>query len=334
MAVEIVWRRLELPCNLTNSEQIIALFCNLWFKYPNYFNQVSGGETLITLRSAICGFALLAIFLSASVPAASSEKEPTTEASPSPNGLSGAGSAQPPAPPANQSFTDPYSGIEFVFVKGGEFEMGDVFGDGHSDELPVHKVLIKDFYIGKFEVTQTQWEKVMGFNPSEFKGENLPVDSVSWLDAREFIAKLNENSKSGPRVRLPSEAEWEYAARSGGKKEKWAGTTDKNMLFAFGWMNLNSEGKTQPVGFRMPNGLGLHDMSGNVLEWCRDWYLRSSYSMEKKDDSEPPYPDIDRVTRGGACAHPAEELRTSFRSSFPPDYLSRYIGLRLAADMR
>lgn len=285
-------------------------------------------DALIRLKAFSLKIALLMFPLIFSLSSSAAEEksagpsQPATAASQSVSGSS----------PGPQNFIEASSGIEFIFIKGGQFEMGDVFGDGHSDEKPVHSVTVKDFYIGKLEVTQAQWEKVMGFNPSESKGENLPVDSVSWLDAHEFVEKLNEISSSGYKFRLPSEAEWEYAARSGGKKEKWSGTSDQNLLMAYSWMNTPGEETTHPVGFRMSNGLGLHDMSGNVREWCEDWYLRSSYSMEKKNDSDPPYPDIDRVTRGGSCADAVEDLRTTFRSSFPPEYRSRYLGLRLAAE--
>jgi formylglycine-generating enzyme required for sulfatase activity len=126
---------------------------------------------------------------------------------------------------AGEAFTDLTTGIQMVFVQGGCYQMGDTFGDGESDEKPVHKVCVHDFYMGKYEVTQGQWKAVMGNNPSNFSncGDNCPVEQVSWADVQQFIQRLN--SRSGKNYRLPTEAEWEYAARSGGKSEKWSGTS-------------------------------------------------------------------------------------------------------------
>jgi len=131
-------------------------------------------------------------------------------------------------------FKDPLTGMEFVGVKGGCYAMGDTFGDGNSDEKPVHRVCLSDFYVGKYEVTQGQREKVMGNNPSSFKGgDNYPVENVSWYDVQEFISRLNR--KTSMKYRLPTEAEWEYAARSGGKQEKWAGTSRESDIDDFAW---------------------------------------------------------------------------------------------------
>ena len=131
-----------------------------------------------------------------------------------------------------KSYTDPTTGMEFVFVKGGCYQMGDTFGDGYSDEKPVHEVCVDDFYIGKYEVTQAQWEKVMGNNPSYFKNcDNCPVEQVSWNDIQEFINRLNSKA-GGNKYRLPTEAEWEYAARSGEKREKYSGGDDCDSV---GW---------------------------------------------------------------------------------------------------
>ncbi len=136
--------------------------------------------------------------------------------------------------------------IETVFVKGGCYQMGNTFDEGKPDEKPVHQVCVNDFYIGKYLVTQTQWTAVMSNNPSAFTGDRRPVDSVSWDDAQAFIAKLN--SMTGKRYRLPTDAEWEYAARSGGKQEKWAGTNDPNQLGEYAWYFDNSEKKRMRLG--------------------------------------------------------------------------------------
>jgi len=148
--------------------------------------------------------------------------------------------------------------------------MGDTFGDGKKDEKPSHKVCVNDFYLGIYEVTQGQWEKVMGNNPSSFKkGNNYPVERVSWEDVQQFIHRLN--SQTGRKYRLPTEAEWEYAARSGGKQEKYAGTNQEGELKEYAWFTANSDFQTHPVGQKRPNGLGIYDMIGNVSEWCADW---------------------------------------------------------------
>ncbi len=161
--------------------------------------------------------------------------------------------------------------MEFVLVKGGCFEMGDTFGDGADDEKPTYEACLKDFYLGKYEITQGQWKRVMGANPSNFKeSDDHPVETVSWNEAQEFIRRLNQ--MSGKNFRLPTEGEWEYAARSGGKREKWAGTSNETELQDYAWFGSNSGSRTHPVGQKRPNGLGLYDMSGNVSDWVGDWY--------------------------------------------------------------
>ena len=174
------------------------------------------------------------------------------------------------APGQPAGLVEPRTGMELIHVAPGSFEMGDLFGDGEPNEVPVRVVAVAGFLIGKFPVTQRQWEAVMGFNPSRSQGPDLPVTNVSWLDAQEFISALSGGSSTP--FRLPTEAEWEYAARSGGKKEKWAGTSQPTEVAAVAWTYANSGARTHPVGSRRPNGLGLFDMSGNVWEWCSDRY--------------------------------------------------------------
>jgi sulfatase modifying factor 1 len=230
-----------------------------------------------------------------------------------------------------KTISDPTTGMQFVFVKGGCYQMGSVEINSRTGKptFPAHQVCLSDFYMGKYEVTQSQWEKVMGNNPSRFKkcGPDCPVESVSWNDAQEFIKKLN--AQSGKHYRLPTEAEWEYAAKSGGKDEKWAGTSDKSTLSKYAWYDKNSSESTHKVGLKKANGLGLYDMSGNVEEWCQDWYSEAYYDDSPKDN--PPGPDNGekRVTRGGAW--PLEDTAAEARSRWEtePDKQSSVFGLRL-----
>ena len=256
-------------------------------------------------------------------------------------------------PGLGKPFKDPYTGMEFVFIKGGCFEMGDTFGDGSVDENPVHEVCVDDFYLGKYEVTQAQWEKVMGNNPSHLKGKNNPVDHVSWNDVQQFIGKLNiasgrefrwgdnifENiAASGREYRLPTEAEWEYAARSGGKKDKFSGTSREGELDQYAWYRNNSGDRTHAVGQKNPNGLGLYDMSGNVWEWCEDEYYENYSKTFPKENPKGPKdlfaergiaaPDY-RVLRGGAWDSYPKRLRAAVRREGDPAIQGYCFGLRV-----
>jgi sulfatase modifying factor 1 len=227
------------------------------------------------------------------------------------------------------TYTDPATGMEFVLVKGGCFEMGDIFGDGYKNEKPVHQVCVDDFFMGKLLVTQKQWRAIMGNDPSFFKscGENCPVEQVSSGDVQDYIRTLNQ--RSGKNFRLPSEAEWEFAARSGGKKEKWAGTSDQAELGAYAWYSANSGSETHPVGLKKPNGLGLFDMTGNVWEWASDWYDEEYYANGPKDNPRGPTHGSLRVGRGGGWRGEPRLARCSGRGSLDPDSRSRNIGFRL-----
>jgi formylglycine-generating enzyme required for sulfatase activity len=217
--------------------------------------------------------------------------------------------------------------IEMVRVPGGCFQMGDTFGDGNSDEKPVHEVCVSDFYIGKYLVTQAQWVTVMGENPSKFTGDRRPVDTVSWDDAQEFIKKLNQ--QSGRSYRLPTEAEWEYAARSGGRKEKWAGTSDPSQLGDYAWYKENSDEKTHVVGTKKPNGLGLYDMSGNLWQWCQDKYGDVYYEESDRNNPQGPLTGSARVVRGGSWYNSAGNVRASYRHGGAPGLRYDYGGFRL-----
>ncbi|MBU1206064.1 MAG: formylglycine-generating enzyme family protein [Proteobacteria bacterium] len=224
---------------------------------------------------------------------------------------------------------DPVTGMEFIFVKGGCFDMGDTFGDGESDEKPVHQVCVNDFFLGVYEVTQTQWERVMGINPSHFKkGGNYPVERVSWNDIQDFIGRLNR--QGGRRYRLPTEAEWEYAARSGGKREKYAGASSGSELNEYAWYNANAGGSSQPVGQKKANGLGLHDMTGNVWEWVADWYGQDYYRNSPKNNPAGPSSGQFRVLRGGSWFNYPWSVRASYRYRSVPSFRNNgYGGFRL-----
>lgn len=219
-----------------------------------------------------------------------------------------------------------------VFVKGGCFQMGDIFGDGEINEVPVHKVCVDDFYMGKYEITQRQWTEIMGSNPSHFAGcDECPVEDVSWENAQEYITRLNQ--KTGRKYRLPTEAEWEYAARSGGKREKFAGTNKATELGGYAWYEENSSSKTNPVGQKKPNGLGLYDMSGNVFEWVQDWYDREYYKNSPVDNPAGPSGGRHRVIRGGSWVNDMEKLRVHARDwNWPAnaDAHLHFTGFRLA----
>ena len=215
-----------------------------------------------------------------------------------------------------------------VHVEGGTFTMGatsEQGSDADNNEYPTHQVTLSSFSIGKYEVTQEEWEAVMGSNPSNFKGAKLPVEQVSWEDCQEFIRKLN--ALTGKRFRLPTEAEWEYAARGGNRSHgyKYAGSDN---LGSMAWFTDNSGNKTHPVGQKSPNELGLYDMSGNVWEWCQDRY--GDYSSSSETNPTGPNSGSYRVLRGGSWISDAWLWRSSCRYYYAPSRRYYYLGLRLA----
>ncbi len=227
------------------------------------------------------------------------------------------------------SWTDPTTGMEFVLVKGGCFQMGDTFETGSWDEKPVHETCLDDFYMGKYEVTQKQWETVMKNNPSNFKkcGADCPVESITWTNVQEYIRMLNAASNSA--YRLPSEAEWEYAARSGGTKETYAGGENADDLAWYGTVNGRT---TFPVGRKAANGLGLYDMSGNVWELVQDWYDGYYYqNSPPKNDPKGPATGSTITARGGSWYDRVYSARTSTRTNFKTSYKANHVGFRLAA---
>ena len=222
------------------------------------------------------------------------------------------------------------NGVSFnmVRVDGGTFTMGatsEQGSDADDDEKPAHQVTLSTYYIGETEVTQALWETVMGDNPSKFKGENLPVEKVSWKDCQKFISQLN--TATGKRFRLPTEAEWEYAARGGSKSRgyKYSGSND---LGSVAWYDYSNSSKTHNVKTKQPNELGLYDMSGNVWEWCQDWY--GSYSSGSKTNPTGPSSGYKRVRRGGSWIYNARYCRSSIRFDSTPSNRSYNLGLRLA----
>ena len=216
--------------------------------------------------------------------------------------------------------------FEMVRVEGGTFRMGATSEqEADSDEKPVHGVTLSSYYIGKTEVTQALWQAVMGSNPSRFEGSDLPVECVSWNDCQEFIQKLNR--LTGRNFRLPTEAEWEFACRGGNNSRgyKYSGS---NNLGSVAWYNDNSGGQTHPVGTKAPNELGIFDMSGNVWEWCSDWY--ANYTSYSQTDPKGPLSGSFRVCRGGCWIDYAGCCRSSNRRSIDPAYRFSDLGLRLA----
>ena len=221
------------------------------------------------------------------------------------------------------------NGIKYnmVWVDGGTFRMGATSEQGSeiSDEKPVHSVTLSGYYIGKTEVTQALWQAVMGSNPSYFEGDDLPVEQVSWDDCQEFIRKLN--SLTGQNFRLPTEAEWEFACRGGNNSRgyKYSGS---NYIDNVAWYDGNSGDKTHPVATKSPNELGIYDMSGNVWEWCADWY--GDYSSGRQTNPKGPYGGSGHVNRGGSWYNFARNCRSSIRIDDYPTYRDDLLGLRLA----
>ena len=227
----------------------------------------------------------------------------------------------------NQNKTYTANGVSFnmVYVEGGTFQMGS--NDGESDERPVHSVTLSDYYIGQTEVTQELWQAVMGSNPSYsgFVGAKNPVNGVTWNDCQEFILKLNR--LTGGSFRLPTEAEWEYAARGGNKSRgyKYSGS---DYLGSVAWYESNCVGKVHPVGSKSANELGLYDMSGNVWEWCSDWY--GSYSSSPETNPTGASSGSERVFRGGSFYYGESYCRSAYRGSNDPTYRPNPYGFRLA----
>ena len=241
-------------------------------------------------------------------------------------------------PPASQDRTFTVSGVTFkmIYVEGGTFTMGatsEQSDDAWEREKPAHTVTLSSYSIGETEVTQALWQAVMGSNPSYFSGNNKPVECVSWNDCQDFISKLN--AITGENFRLPTEAEWEHAARGGNKSKgyKYAGSNTLGNV-AWYWDNIPSQTSgnagysTQNVATKQANELGLYDMSGNVWEWCSDWY--GSYNSSSQTNPTGPASGSSRVFRGGGWDSNAGSCRVSDRNYNAPDYRDADFGFRLA----
>ena len=304
----------------------------------------------LPLMLIVCGMVMLFILSHLPTSRAISVQDPNATLPP-PKKTSSAKDSPPPkksTPPARTSRTTSRSssalprtrtnqaGIEFVLIPPGRFMMGANNTEASdptieaiiNDKKPAHEVAINySFYMGKYEVTQAQWQAVMGNNPSKFKGcGGCPVEQVSWDDAQSFINKLNE-SNDGFRYRLPTEAEWEYACRAGTTGD-YAGN-----LSEMAWYSDNSGGRTHAVGRKRPNAWGLYDMHGNVLEWCQDWY-HETYNGAPADGSAwlSGGDQKDRVMRGGSwIGDDASLLTSAFRDHGAPGIRSQVIGFRLVA---
>jgi len=216
--------------------------------------------------------------------------------------------------------------MKFRLIHHGSFMMG--YENGWDAEKPVHKVTItKPFYIGIYPVTQAEYETIMGTNPSYFKGDDRPVEQVTWYETREFCQKLSE--KEGRTYRLPTEAEWEYACRAGTTtKHYWGDSFDGSC----GWYYDNSGWQTHPVGQKLPNAWGLFDMLGNVWEWCEDWYGGNYYSSSSETDPAGPSSGSYRVLRGNSWASIADSTRSTNRLDFPPSGRSYGVGFRVVME--
>ena len=250
------------------------------------------------------------------------------------------GYASQPAPAANQDFTETAWGInmKMIWVEGGDFLMGCTSeqSDCGSDEQNVRRVTVDGFYIGMLEVTQSQWEKVVGTSIYQQKtkanysntygvGPDYPMYYVSWDEAMEFCRLLS--NKTGRTYTLPTEAQWEYAARGGNKNEsaKYAGS---NMIDAVAWYTDNSGGNTHIVGSKRANALGIYDMSGNVWEWCKDWYANSYVSYDTNNPVGPSSGSY-RVSRGGSWNYSASDCRVANRNYCSPGNRGNFLGFRV-----
>ena len=292
---------------------------------PRVFNGVLVGNHNVEISKSGYATSRQTVTISEGQTASISGSLTSTTSSSNANVLSSSSSS-----PSGNTITIPVKNginIEMVKVEAGSFDMGATseMENPYEDEKPVRRVtLTNNYYVGKYEVTQALWQAVMGSNPSSFKGYDLPVEEISWNDCQDFISKLN--AMTGKRFRLPTEAEWEYAAR-GGKKSRGYQYSGSNTLGDVAWYGDNSGSKTHAVGTKQPNELGIYDMTGNVWEWCQDWY--DSYSSSPQTNPTGAASGSSRVFRGGSWYFSARDCRTSYRDCITTDYRDGNLGLRL-----
>jgi formylglycine-generating enzyme required for sulfatase activity len=241
-----------------------------------------------------------------------------------------------------------FDDIAFVQIPAGAFCMGTTDAEREAliqdkawsrfeeCEQPAHTVTIsRPFLISKYEVTQKQWKALMGSNPSAFKGDDLPVDSVSWNEAQRFVGKLNKQSH--PKYRLPTEAEWEYCCRAEstnvfGFGAHYEPVSIRN-LGCYAWFRDDAGNRTHPVGEKKCNLWGLYDMEGNLWEWCQDWYAPDYYSHSPTKDPVNNQPAVERVLRGGSWFLDWRQLRAAYRSGNLPEFKSQYVGFRVVREL-
>jgi formylglycine-generating enzyme required for sulfatase activity len=309
LPVELMFKQVRLAVEYeTNGQQIPWELSSLRENFA--FNPGAGGST--------------------STPAVSTPAVVTPPPSPQP-GISGGTQVavevypQTPAAPKTQRNS---LGMEFIRIEAGTFQMGTNHSDAYDNEKPVHTVrLTQPFYLGKYEVTQGQWQAVMGNNPSSFTGDtNRPVENVSWDDVQEFIRRLQAR-EGGATYRLPTEAEWEYAARAG-TTTRWSFGNEASQLGRYAWYEGNAGGQTHPVGQLQPNPWGLYDMHGNVWEWVRDRYGPYTSGGTAVDPTGPSS-GLDRVLRGGSWGITARRCWSANRISDAPDNRHGALGFRL-----
>ena len=292
---------------------------------PRVFNGVLVGNHNVEIRKSGYTTSRQTVTISEGQTASISGSLTSSASSSNSNTLSSSGSSL-----SGNALTIPVKNginIEMVKVEAGSFDMGATpeMENPDASEKPVHRVTLTNNYnIGKYEVTQALWQAVMGNNPSYFKGEDLPVEQVSWNDCQDFISKLN--AMTGKKFRLPSEAEWEYAAR-GGKKSRGYQYSGSNTLGDVAWNDGNSGSKTHAVDTKQPNELGIYDMTGNVWEWCQDWY--GSYSSSPQTNPTGAVSGSGRVYHGGSWVSSARDCRSSYRGLSTPGARSFILGLRL-----
>ena len=237
-----------------------------------------------------------------------------------------------PSAMAQEVWREPATGMEFVRVPAGCFDMGDTFGDGETNELPVHKVCMSAYWIGRHEVTQAQWTSLMDYNLSVFAtSPQHPVDSVNQIDIETFVRKLGEHHP-GKVFRLPTEAEWEYACRAAGKAEKFGGEAPPEGANTAEYADEHGEGSVA-VGAFAPNALGLHDMSGNLWEWVSDVYAADAYEQHAAENPHYQAAGPARMLRGGGWSHPGAFARCSKRHMHcRPSARFDFVGFRLVLE--